>query len=233
VGDVKRIVVLGICVAALAVTLVASAAVVNGDFETGDLTGWTTFTTANGTIGTPAVVSFDTTGTGASNAAEFAVGVAVPALPAVGEGGGIHQSVNTVAGEVDVSADVALHLAEVVSNVSCGLFELLVDGAVVASHDFGECLQSVTERSTLSATGLALAAGSHEIRIRITRPARNVAGRLRHYVDNVSLTQVVTELPTTKDQCKKGGWMDFGVFKNQGDCVSFVASGGENPPAGG
>jgi hypothetical protein len=52
-------------------------------------------------------------------------------------------------------------------------------------------------------------------------------------VDNVSLTEVLKELPTTKDQCKKGGWMDFGVFKNQGDCVSFVATGGKNPPAGG
>jgi hypothetical protein len=26
------------------------------------------------------------------------------------------------------------------------------------------------------------------------------------------------------------GWRDFGVFKNQGDCVSFVATGGKNPP---
>jgi hypothetical protein len=33
-------------------------------------------------------------------------------------------------------------------------------------------------------------------------------------------------LPTSKDQCKKGGWQTFGVFKNQGDCVSFVAKGG-------
>jgi hypothetical protein len=37
-------------------------------------------------------------------------------------------------------------------------------------------------------------------------------------------------LPTSKDQCN-GGWKTFGVFKNQGDCVSFVASGGKNPPA--
>ena len=28
--------------------------------------------------------------------------------------------------------------------------------------------------------------------------------------------------PTSKDQCKNGGWRTFGVFKNQGDCVSFV-----------
>ena len=34
------------------------------------------------------------------------------------------------------------------------------------------------------------------------------------------------------DQCKNGGWKTFGVFKNQGDCVSFVASKGKNPPSG-
>jgi hypothetical protein len=38
-------------------------------------------------------------------------------------------------------------------------------------------------------------------------------------------------LPTTKDECKNGGWKTFGAFKNQGDCVSFVATGGKNPPA--
>jgi hypothetical protein len=36
--------------------------------------------------------------------------------------------------------------------------------------------------------------------------------------------------PSSKDQCKNGGWQSFGVFKNQGECVSFVATGGENPP---
>jgi hypothetical protein len=33
-------------------------------------------------------------------------------------------------------------------------------------------------------------------------------------------------VPTSKDQCKNGGWRNFPQFKNQGDCVSFVA---ENP----
>jgi hypothetical protein len=31
-------------------------------------------------------------------------------------------------------------------------------------------------------------------------------------------------LPTSKEQCKNGGWRDFPGFKNQGDCVSFVAT---------
>jgi hypothetical protein len=32
-------------------------------------------------------------------------------------------------------------------------------------------------------------------------------------------------MPTSKDQCKDDGWRQFGVFRNQGDCVSFVANG--------
>jgi hypothetical protein len=35
-------------------------------------------------------------------------------------------------------------------------------------------------------------------------------------------------LPTATAQCKNGGWRTYGVFKNQGDCVSFVATGGKS-----
>jgi hypothetical protein len=41
--------------------------------------------------------------------------------------------------------------------------------------------------------------------------------------------------PTSKNQCKNGGWANFtnpGPFKNQGDCVSFVATHGKNGPNG-
>jgi len=37
----------------------------------------------------------------------------------------------------------------------------------------------------------------------------------------------------TKDNCKNGGWQKIAStppFKNQGDCVSFVATGGRNLP---
>ena len=41
------------------------------------------------------------------------------------------------------------------------------------------------------------------------------------------------QLPTSKQQCEDGGWQSFGtVFKNQGDCISFVATGGKNPARG-
>ena len=46
----------------------------------------------------------------------------------------------------------------------------------------------------------------------------------------ITATQV---LPTTKDQCKNDGWKTYGsTFKNQGDCVSFVATAGKNQPSG-
>ena len=35
-------------------------------------------------------------------------------------------------------------------------------------------------------------------------------------------------LPTSKDQCKTGGWRNYPDFKNEGACVSFVATGGKN-----
>jgi len=42
---------------------------------------------------------------------------------------------------------------------------------------------------------------------------------------SVTFTTFAT-LPTSKDQCKKGGWKDFGgMFKNQGQCVRFVNTG--------
>jgi hypothetical protein len=29
-------------------------------------------------------------------------------------------------------------------------------------------------------------------------------------------------IPTSKQQCKHGGWRNFPQFKNQGECVAFV-----------
>jgi hypothetical protein len=44
------------------------------------------------------------------------------------------------------------------------------------------------------------------------------------------LTTRAQILPTTKEDCKQDGWQYYGVFKNQGDCVSFVATSGANAP---
>jgi hypothetical protein len=48
---------------------------------------------------------------------------------------------------------------------------------------------------------------------------------------DIVVTDAQPSLPTSKDRCKNSGWKTYGVFKNQGDCVSFVATKGKNPPA--
>src|SRR5215211_2439662 len=53
-----------------------------------------------------------------------------------------------------------------------------------------------------------------------------------HVFSDRTFTIQFVRSPTSKKQCKKGGWRTFPQFRNQGDCVSFVATGGKNPPAG-
>jgi hypothetical protein len=36
--------------------------------------------------------------------------------------------------------------------------------------------------------------------------------------------------PDTAEDCKQGGWERYGIFRNQGDCVSWVATHGKNEP---
>jgi choice-of-anchor C domain-containing protein len=55
------------------------------------------------------------------------------------------------------------------------------------------------------------------------------AGPFGPAIDNV----VITETVPTKSDCKDGGWHDMidnagNHFKNQGDCVSYFATGGKN-----
>jgi len=159
----------------------------NGDFETGDLTGWTVFQTSSNGVTNEGVAMFDTTGSGASNAAEFNVGQ-VTNVPAVYEGGGIYQTFNAPAGPWEVSTvAIAAWDQGTIANLDGGLFELLVDGAVVDSYDFGYINAGAVLRETLSATGSFASSGSHEVRIRITRPWTTSDETPNQYVDNVNL----------------------------------------------
>ncbi len=77
------------------------------------------------------------------------------------------------------------------------------------------------------------------------------AGAWNNFIGNVDAFKIKTSTrddlynfeaqlppPTDKDQCKGDGWKAYKkadgspMFKNQGDCVSFVATGGRNAPSG-
>ena len=159
----------------------------NGDFETRNLMGWTTFTTANGTLGGgfPKVVLFDINGDGvATYSAQFRVGQKFNSDTSY-EGGGIYQEVHLAAGDYVISADIAADDdGTYYGNAEAGLFGLLVDGVVVASHNFGAIAGGATEYS-LPASLPINSAGIHEIRLRITRPASEPPYDLTQFIDNV------------------------------------------------
>jgi len=177
-------------------TVAQAGLLTNEDFETGDLTGWTNFTTANGTVGSggfPNVVSFDTTGSGASLAAHFRVGELE--FAGAGGGGGIFQSINLAAGSYDLSADIASFNPHAdASNNSGGIFDLLLDGIVLDSVDFGTIASGVTERGLLASINI-VTAGPHEVRIRMTRPFKQASGTPEQYVDNVILQVSTVPVP--------------------------------------
>jgi hypothetical protein len=173
----------------------AHAGLINGGFETGDLSGWTRFTTVNGSLPDlgDEVVPFDIDGDGSlSNAARFRVGEAV--LLRTGGGGGIFQGVVLGAGELVISADIAVATSGF-GNLSAGLFELLFDGAVVDSHDFGSIDAGSIARSSLLAT-LDVTGGTHELRLQMTRPLRESLQTPIQFLDNVSLSgEAVDAIP--------------------------------------
>lgn len=161
-------------VGAMAMNLLAfqqasASPLINGDFETGNLTGWTTFTTPNGTLGQgfPNVISFDTDNDRiSSNSAQFRVGSID--FTRQYEGGGIFQNVNLLAGDLIISADIASVLEER-NNESGGKVQLLFDNVVLDTHDFLDIDANTPKFSFLSSLS-NISAGIHEIRFLFTRP---------------------------------------------------------------
>jgi hypothetical protein len=87
----------------------------------------------------------------------------------------------------------------------------------------GECDPFITDPDiafqdpSYSHGSFALGPGSHSITIvAITNPFGAGTGFIR--VDFLPL-------PTSKEQCKNGGWRNFPQFKNEGLCITFVNHG--------
>jgi len=155
--------------------------ITNGDFSTGDLSGWTVFTTngpgSNGP-GYPTVSSFNVTGAGSQNAAEFEDGND----PGVQSGGGLTQAVTITDGGLETfTADVAASGGDQDGSD----FSLLVNGVSIASWDTGP-ISSGTDRDVLSGTYDFTTPGTYDLSVLVTRAA--VSGVPREYVTNISLT---------------------------------------------
>ena len=162
----------------------------NGDFETGNLSGWTTFTTSNG-VAVTYVTPFDTNGDNvATYSARFGVGQYVYQGDDYPEGGGIFQSVNLVKGDLSITADIASNHPYSHCNLSGGEMQLIVDGVIADTHDFGVVCNYETKRSTLHANISIDTVGTHEIRFVALRAA-GLSGVV-NYLDNVEISGSAT-----------------------------------------
>ena len=171
-----------------AASLLASV-LVNGNFEQGNFNGFNSFTTTKGVVN-KGIVLFDTDNDGVNSlAAQFSVGVDSIASVGTQQGGGIYQVVGLSAGDLTVSMDIAASASS--SNGAGGLVEILFDGAVMASHDFGSITAGISKHATLSFNLSSVTAGNHEIRIQITRPY--LTSNVSSFLDNIVLTGSSTQ----------------------------------------
>lgn len=56
----------------------------------------------------------------------------------------------------------------------------------------------------------------------VTQTDGYLFGSSEHAGTQQLVVTCLPQLPTSKEQCKEGGWRDFAAFKNQGQCVAFV-----------
>lgn len=195
------------------------ALLVNGDFQSGDFTGWTLFTNPGGSLGTdaypgdlgnptfprppkpatPSVQPFDTDGDGTTSlAAAFDAGI--DAWPATEGGGGLIQVLSTGAGTLDIAFAVAAWVP-LFTNGDAGTITLSVDGVELDRHAFGEVdtgfpgsTAGAVVRAALSGSA-GVGAGAHELRIGVLRGYGNSTDTPLQYIDDVTVAFTPVPIP--------------------------------------
>ena len=70
-------------------------------------------------------------------------------------------------------------------------------------------------------------AGSNTVSV-IDTATNTVVATVPVGIQPVAFGEFIQRAPTSPEQCKKDGWMQFNTprtFKNQGDCIRFVSTG--------
>lgn len=173
--------------------------ITNGNFQTGNLSGWTVFSTSDGTngVGLPDVVPFRTSGSGLSDAAQFNAGeVSFNNTP---QGGGLMQTITVPAGGAYtlMMNFASLGDADGSLNVDAGTFAVIIDGNTVASDFLGNFTEPLqTLRGSFDQT-MILPAGTYSFEVEITRTfTSDGTSTPDEYVGGISLTPGTQHGPT-------------------------------------
>ena len=178
---------------AIGPTVAKANLISNGDFETGDLTGWTWTPTPNADPNmATAVVSFDTSGSGASLA--FSVNPGKTGGGTAEGGGSLSQMVDLAAGleyEVSLGA-LAIEEPRGIGNGDGGLMQLLIGGELQWSWDVEAIPAGAILRSSYHGKYTPSVSGMYELEVRFTRKfAAYTSGPIiNHYADDISVAPV-------------------------------------------
>lgn len=159
--------------AAVSATTPPAGVLFNGDFEAGDLRGWTRFGPPGARVDTTV---FDVDGDGRASWALV-----------VREAGYSHQV--GVAQQVRLT-DGALELevwVDATAGNGAGEVSLVFDGVVLASHDFGSANANPPHPTRLRASVPHVTAGVHEVRLMFERGMGASAGTPWQYFDDLRL----------------------------------------------
>jgi len=156
----------------------------NGDFETGDFSGFTLYETNNGHTVTSVLISNASSNGVSSYVAQIASGVGgVNDLGTPG-GGGLYQTIDLQAGDLTIDMDIASIANN--GNGDGGMIEVFFDGESLGSYDFGSLSPAVKKYSSFSFNLANVSQGAHELRIQSTR--EYLTGPVYHQIDNISLS---------------------------------------------
>ena len=153
------------------------------DFESGQVTEWTPFTTANGTFGGdgfPSLVDCDASGTGHSSKCwQVKVGqIQYSPDQDPQQGGGLEIRQELPQGRLRLSAQIMVTYQSPNDkrNLAGGLLEWVVNDRVVGKLDMGPIENGATLRHHLTAD-FPVVAGFHRIQLRLSRPFKSGTGQ--------------------------------------------------------
>ncbi len=187
---------LSVCLLASVGTF-AHAMFTNGDFETGDLTGWTITPTSGGTTAIQDAFQYDIDGggpLGTNFAGRFSVGRNT-GVTTGDHGVWLTQSLMLTAG-VAYTFDFdwsAFRPAGQAANTQGGIFNLIVDGVVLATGAAGSTSGAAPKYGHVTASFVPTATGLHSVGASMLRPftiPSPAAPTLFQAVDNFTVTAV-------------------------------------------
>lgn len=181
-------------------TTSAFAQFTNGNFETGDFTGWTIAPTSLGTTAIQQVVSFDIDGPGAltsSLSGQFSVGRQT-GVTTGSHGITITQMLNLTANTAyTFDFDWAATRTTASSNAEGGVFSLIVNGVAIATQSAGATSSSNPHFGHITAGFTPTASGAFSVGAMITRPFTVPSPTtLLQNVDNFTMSPAVPEPAT-------------------------------------